>query len=588
MTSMLEKSSYPETFLPPASDVKTIDLDRILGLVRRQALVLVLCVAVTLLLAGLYLALAPRTYVSAGQILIDKNLEQVAGETGTATSTVELESQVLNQIEILSSSRLAKAVAEAENLTTDQVFLNPPPSFSQRLRGMAAPLLSILGIEQPARPATLEASLDEVAGMLRANVQVDRMGRSSIIRVGYEAATPELAQRIAQAYAQAFLQDQLNADLEATTAASDWLQQRLAEIGENQRQASLAIDAYRRETGLSIGLDRNLTTRRIESLSEQIAQAQAETSRIGALAQQLEAVVAAGPDSASSYLSLLSGAEADPESISSLRTQSANLQSRIAEVLTAFGEGHPQLAALRAEETALNSRIYAQLQNLNEQYQTQLAIARQQEEGLRLNIDSEGLNAGQVSQEQVHLEELQQRSDALRALYNTFLTRYEESVQQQSFPIPAVRIITDALLPESASSPRMLVTIAAALLAGCFMGAVLGTFNELRERSFRTGLQVRTELGKRFLGYLPHLRLGRGRDPEQDRLALHTFLRNSAAGGQVLLSLRPSRPASLPSNRRNSGERPLLASCRCCRAKVRRRLQWRLQRCSPPPGARSC
>ena len=41
---------------------------------------------------------------------------------------------------------------------------------------------------------------DEVVGMLRANVQVDRMGRSSIIRVGYEAPSPALAQRIAEAY----------------------------------------------------------------------------------------------------------------------------------------------------------------------------------------------------------------------------------------------------------------------------------------------------------------------------------------------------------------------------------------------------
>src|SRR5690606_29032132 len=145
-------------------------------------------------------------------------------------SSTDLEAQVLNQIEVLRSSRVAKAVANAENLMTDQEFLNPPPSFSQRVK-------SLVGLGPSQSPVMAEATLDEVAGMLRSNVQVDRMGRSSLIRVAYEAPTPELAQRIAQAYAEALLQDQLNAELEATGAAADWLQQRLAEIGESQRQA---------------------------------------------------------------------------------------------------------------------------------------------------------------------------------------------------------------------------------------------------------------------------------------------------------------------------------------------------------------
>ena len=536
---MLEKSTYPETFVPHASDVRTINLERVFSLVRRQALVLGLCLAVALLLAGTYLALAPRSYMSAGQILLDKNLEQVAGENAVTTSTVELEAQVLNQIEILRSSRLAKAVAEAENLMTDQEFLNPPPSFSQRVKGILQGLLAPLGLGPTERPAALEASVDEVAGMLRSNVQVERMGRSSIIRVGYEAATPELAQRIASAYAEAFLSDQLDADLEATSAASDWLQQRLAEIGESQRQASLDIERYRQETGLTVGQDRALTDQRIESLSNQLSEAQAETARLQALANQLQAVIAAGPASASNYVSLLGGAETDPEEIATLRSQAANLTSRIAEVTSTYGEDHPQLVALAAEKAALDSRIFAQLSNLAEQYQTQLAIAEQQEVALRRGIDSEGQSAGEISQEQVHLNELQQRSDALRTLYNSFLARYEESVQQQSFPIPSVRIITEALLPEEPSSPRTLVILAAAVIAGGFLGVVLATLNELRERAFRVGGQVQQELGLRFLGYLPQLRLGQARDAGERRSAVHQFLRN-------LIITRGARAPSTP------------------------------------------
>lgn len=529
---MLERSQYPESMAPQPADIKFIDLDRIFALLRRQARVIALCVAITLLLGALYLSLAPRSYVSAGQILIDKNLEQVVDGTSVPVSAVELESQVLNQIEVLRSSRIGRAVAEAENLTTDAEFLSPPASFAGRLKAFFLGLVSpLMGGSAPKAAGPLQATLDEVVGKLRSNVQVDRMGRSSILRVSYEAASPELAQRLARAYVTAVVQDQLKADLDATKAAADWLQQRLTEIGESQRQANQAIQQFRQDSGLSVDQDRSLSNKRVEALSGQLAEAQAATARIRAQSNQLQAVIAAGPDAAAKNVALLADSETATTKVATLRTQYANLVSRIAQVTRTYGADHPQLAALNAEMAALNSQIFAQLQGLNEQYLTQLDIARQQEAGLRRDIDNEGKVVGDANQSQVRLSELEQRSAALGVLYNSFLGRYEESIQQQSFPIPAVRVITEALLPDNPSSPRTTVVLAGALLAGLFMGLGFGTFNELRERAFRTGAQVNKELGLRFLGYLPQLDLGPPtRDRKQRSALIHRFLRNQVAG----------------------------------------------------------
>src|SRR5690554_2251424 len=429
---MLERGHHPETMAPQPTDLKFIDLDRVFALLRRQARVIGICVAITLALGLFYLALAPRSYVSAGQILIDKNLEQVVDDTAVSVSAVELESQVLNQIEVLRSSRIATAVAVAENLTSDEEFLNAPPSFSGRIRGFLGGLLApFRGGGDAEEGAPLRASVEEVSGMLRSNVQVDRMGRSSIIRVGYEAASPELAQRIAQAYADAVVQDQLNADLEATKAAADWLQQRLAEIGASQRKANEAIQRFRQESGLSVDQDRALSNQRIEALSNQLAEAQAETARIRAQSNQLQAVVAAGPEAAGNAVALLVPPEGTGTETTNLRSRYTNLTSRIAQVTEAFGPEHPQLADLRAEQAALNSQIFAQLQSLNEQYLTQLEIAQQQEIGLRRDITNEGQAVGDISEAQVELTELQQRSSALGIPYNSFLGPYEQAVQQQ-------------------------------------------------------------------------------------------------------------------------------------------------------------
>jgi len=509
---MLERGTFPDSPGAQSADHKVIDLDRIFAILRRQSRVLALCVALGLGLGVAYLALAPRTYVSSSQILIDKNLQEAVSDVAPTTSAIDLESQVLNQIEVVKSSRIASAVAAAQNLTTDAEFLNPPPSFTGRIKGLLTAPFS--GGSDKAPP---EATLDEAAGALRSGVIVDRVGRSSVIRVGFEAPNPDLAYRIAKTYADVFVQDQLNADLEATRQSADWLQQRMTEIGESQRQATLAVEQYRRDSGLSTGATTTLSKQRLEALTAQLVIAQAETARVRALSTQLQGVMEAGPDAAGNSVALLTGPGLDDTETATMRTRYASLVRRINEVTNTFGADHPQLPVLEAEKQALLGQIYAQLQGLNEQYLNQLTIAQRQEDGLRSDIEREGQAASESNQSQIELNELQQRSTALGILYNSFLSRYEESIQRQSFPIPAVRVITEASVPRDAASPRTTIVLAGSLIFGLFMGLGFGAINELRERSFRVGGQVGNELGLRFLGYLPKLQFG-GKPPSPAQL----------------------------------------------------------------------
>jgi polysaccharide biosynthesis transport protein len=547
---MLERGNFPDMSGTPASDLRVIDLDRILSILRRQAKVLALCAGIGICLGVIYLMLAPRTYIVTSQILIDKKLEQVVSDvTAPTPSAVDLESEILNQIEILRSSRIAAVVAEAANLTTDTEFLNPPPSFTGRIRNALEGMLG--GAPEP---MITEASPETVNAMLRRDVVVERVGRSSVIRVGFEAPSRELALKIASAYTDAFVQDQLNADLEATREAADWLQQRLTELGENQRQATLAVEQYRRESGLSVAQDQTLADQRLEALTDQLVLAQSETANFRALSTQLEAVIEAGPEAAASNAALLSGAGMDEVEINAIRARYSSILRRIAEITASFGPDHPQLPVLEADKTAVSNQIFAQLQVLKEQYANQLSIAQRHEAGLREDIEQEGLQAAETNQSQVELNELQQRSAALSILYNSFLSRYEESIQRQSFPIPAVRVITEPSIPKDPASPRTTLVLAGATLFGLFMGLGFGAINELRERTFRVGSQITRELGLRFLGYLPKLQtrgLGRG---GLDKAQFHRLLKaqvinrgsgrpttafmETLKGGKILLQAR--------------------------------------------------
>ena len=61
-----------------------------------------------------------------------------------------------------------------------------------------------------------------------------------------------------------------------------------------------------------------------------------------------------------------------------------------------------------------------------------------------------------TNQAQVALRELESNAQSYQALYDNFLQRYMESVQQQSFPITEARVISAASRPLTKSHPKTL------------------------------------------------------------------------------------------------------------------------------------
>jgi succinoglycan biosynthesis transport protein ExoP len=100
------------------------------------------------------------------------------------------------------------------------------------------------------------------------------------------------------------------------------------------------------------------------------------------------------------------------------------------------------------------------------------------------------------------LRELERESETYRTLYQTFMQRYQEAIQQQSFPVSEARVITAATPPESASYPKRGLILALSLVFGAMVGSGLGALREYRDRVFRVASHVRDELGLEFLGML--------------------------------------------------------------------------------------
>ena len=72
-----------------------------------------LCAALGLALGIVYLVFTPRVYTASTNILLDDSLTRFAEEKDATPARIQADSMVLSEVEILKSTRLARAVVVA-------------------------------------------------------------------------------------------------------------------------------------------------------------------------------------------------------------------------------------------------------------------------------------------------------------------------------------------------------------------------------------------------------------------------------------------------------------------------------------------
>ena len=367
-------------------------------------------------------------------------------------------------------------------------------------------------------PATREAMIasarrDYAILKLQGEVMAQRVGRSYVIAIGYQSTDPALATAITRAYADSYLADQLNASFDATERAAVWLQGRLTELRESSQAAALAVEKFRAEHGLAADTDGQLISdKQLSDLNAQLIVAQADTARASARYQQYKAIVESGSDNAFKDAADLKrpagefGHRSTQDPLSERRQAAAGRRGQFRPPASSGGRiGQGKGGCIKAD--------FDELKQLTESYRNEYEVALQRETALRQKISAAAGKSSIDNQSQVKLRELDQQATALSTLYQTFLGRYEEASQQQSFPVGKVRIISDATMPQSAASPSTSKVLALSLVLGVLMGAGFGSLNEFNERFFRTGEDIRDRVGLKFLGYLPTIGGGKaGKD----------------------------------------------------------------------------
>ena len=565
-----------------------IDLNRLVAIVARRARMAVVCVLVCFALGVIYLLFATPVYTSQTQILLDENLTKYAEEESSPQSAQQADTKISSAVEILKSGELALRVTDAQKLAENETILNPPKSPVSMVKAAVKSLFSFGSGADITEAQAENGRRQKAAAMLQQGLSVERVARSSVVALSFRSTDPQLAATIANGYANAYLTDQLNANFDATEKASVWLQERLTDLGQRSQKASLEAERYKVENGLTLTRGELMSEQQLADLNGQLIVAQADTASAFARYSQFKSILEQGAENAVKNATISSD-QTNNSVIQDLRTRYLAVSKREQAIAQNFKPDHPQAVALRAEKAELSDQIFRELQQLTGSYRNEYEVAKSREASLRESIEGVAGNNSEANRSLVKLRELEQRATALKTLYESYLGRYEEASQQQSFPIAKARVISQAGIPSSPSSPKKTMVLAFSIVLGVMLAAGIAGLLEFRERFFRLEEDVRSILGHKSLGYLPfvgkvpktfwgkghsHSRKGSDIAAESDvplsrmtriaveapRSAFAETLRNAKLASDVILQGRPNRVIGVVSALPGEGKSTIAAN----------------------------
>src|SRR5580704_4261557 len=509
------------------------------GFVQRQYSVIVFVLLLTLVLGTVYIFTSAPRYTAHAILVIDTHKPQFL-QSDPQMSAAPLDSAAVDtQIEILNSENVELSVIKDLHLNEDPEFISPNAGFLGTIANLVTGAVNAILPSTANEPSAEYLVMQRALRTFKAHLKVKRIGLTYAIEIDFESFSPERAAQIANAVADAYVVDSLEAKYQITRRAAVWLQDRLKELREQSSEAERAVVAYKTKNNIVDTGGALMNEQQLAELNSDLIQARAATAESKARFDRVQQILLSGdvdPDAAST------ATVADTlhnDVITKLREQYLEIEARESLWAAKYGANHLAVVNLRNQMGELRRSIYEELKRTAQTYQSDYEIARKREESIQKSLSQIVSESQATNEAQVTLHNLQSNAQTYRAIYDNFLQRYMESVQQQSFPISDSRLITQATPPLLKSSPKPVLIMTLAALTGLIFGAGIGKLRDIADRVFRTTTQVREHLQVDCISVVPMVQ--GGAKPNA-----------SAAGPSIKLASAPIGKSGRTGSRRSS------------------------------------
>ncbi|HUF76933.1 MAG TPA: polysaccharide biosynthesis tyrosine autokinase [Longimicrobiales bacterium] len=317
----------------------------------------------------------------------------------------------------------------------------------------------------------LDAERRQIVNKFLARLVVDPVEESRLVRVNFDATSPELAAEIANAVVDNYAELRVASHeerAERVAGQADAVQERLASSEAELRAFAAAND-------LPFLVE--------EDLSAQIS------AGLGDLRTQLAGARAERFERESRYGVIVEGGRRDlmeDGALQALQLRLAELRDEYAGVTATFQDSYPAATQLRRQIENLESLMAEERGRLAQRVESEYQLALQREATLEQAIDSQEVLASELGPASGDYHILRQAVLANRNLYATLLDQRRQAEIVASIGSTDLHVVDRATPPLEPYSPVFAMNMGLALMLGLVLGVCMAFGREIFDNTVQT------------------------------------------------------------------------------------------------------
>jgi polysaccharide biosynthesis transport protein len=467
------------------------DFYKYLRILNKYRWLIAACLLTSMLLGAVFTFLSTPIYRATISLQIDResmNIVKVEGVQPNEQGGFNPEF-FQTQYELLASRTLAERVVSTLGLANDQAFnanaRSPLSYLKEYTVGRAVPKDS----DAPSQ----EIVTRNAAGRLSEIMNISPVRGSRIVKLSIDHPNPEVAQRVANGFGDVFIADNLDRRFEATSYARKFLEERLQQLKQRLEETEKQLVTYAEEQGI-IQLDGNksLSSTDLEATNIKLAEVRADRIKKELLWKQAQATDGLG------LKEIL-----DSEAIQANRKLRTELAAEYQQKLAVFKPAFPDMIKLRNQIKELDRQVQSEVSAIKQSIEAGYLAAKEEEETLLSALEGTKTEVVEQRNRSIQYNILQREVDTNRQLYDGLLQRYKEIGVAGGVGTNNISIVDAAAKPIGPRSPRMLLNLAVAFLAGLGLGVLLALGLDYLDDSFKAPEDIEREIGLSVVGVIP-------------------------------------------------------------------------------------
>lgn len=480
-----------------APDSDFIDLKKIWHAVWSRKWGIALLVAVVVVLTVLLLSRVTPIYKAVATVLIETKGTPVLSFQPAADTPVELSEYLQTQLSLMQSRGVAERVVRDLNLTEH-------PEFD--LRQQPGPLLDIGGLidkltgDEP-EPLTEAQIMDYATQTFMDRTSVWVEGKSQLVYLSVSMADRITAAQATNQLAQAYIEAQLEAKVDMSMTAASWMNDRLVSLRQNLQDSEDKLQAYLDAEGL---VDLNgvgtISASELSLTGDRMIDARRQRAEAESQYRQVESMRSQGWERLASVPAVLGH-----PLIQQFKADQAHARSRVEDLSRRYGDRHPAMVSARSDLNAATASLKQQVDQVVASIERNYQLAVANENSIKESFEDNKDRIQDISRKEFKVRDLQRQVESDRALYDTFMTRLQETTATSDLSSTNARVVDAAIPPSEPSAPNKQLIIAVAIFMALVLGIAQAIIREILDNTFKSSEEVETKLGLPVMGIVPQV-----------------------------------------------------------------------------------